>query len=247
MTNQQDYENRIVAFFDILGYKNFINDTQYDLKKRKHLFGIMEYISNIQFDNEKGILALKDIGKEVSVFSDSIVISYPTNYPGCVFCTLIDIIHIQNDLLGAGFLVRGGIDIGPVYHNSNIIFGPAMVLAYEIESKCAIYPRIIVSDRVLNYGYNNPTPQNTQAYEIEAINNLIRTDKDGLKFINNISQESEFDEGKYLDFILKTKNLIEVGLLTIFEPSVKQKYEWLKEYYNSVIDSFTEQYKYLKV
>ena len=47
-------------------------------------------------------------------------------------------------------LIRGAVTIGPLYHESGLIFGQGLVSAYDMESCVAKYPRIIVDDTVLN-------------------------------------------------------------------------------------------------
>jgi hypothetical protein len=42
-----------------------------------------------------------------------------------------------------GFWIRGGITIGELVHNNDVVFGPALNRAHELESKVAEYPRII--------------------------------------------------------------------------------------------------------
>ena len=52
--------------------------------------------------------------------------------------------------LAEGFLCRGGIVYGDVYYDltQNIIFGPAVNYAYKLESEIAIYPNIILEDKL---------------------------------------------------------------------------------------------------
>nr|WP_317187917.1 hypothetical protein [Acinetobacter gerneri] len=45
-------------------------------------------------------------------------------------------------------LLRGALTIGEIYHDENMVFGPAMVEAYELESKVAEFPRIILHDKI---------------------------------------------------------------------------------------------------
>ncbi|MCG8563685.1 MAG: hypothetical protein MI747_01235, partial [Desulfobacterales bacterium] len=45
-----------------------------------------------------------------------------------------------------GMMVRGGISVGKLIHEeAGALFGPAMNEAYALESKSAIYPRVIIS------------------------------------------------------------------------------------------------------
>ncbi|WP_295996248.1 hypothetical protein [Rugamonas sp.] len=61
--------------------------------------------------------------------------------------------QISSDWLSKGFLSRGGIASGKLLHRPNkdgaaIIFGPAFINAYKLESEVADFPRIIFSKEV---------------------------------------------------------------------------------------------------
>lgn len=74
---------------------------------------------------------------------------------------------------GVGWLVRGGITIGDFYIDDTIVWGPALLRAYELEDKLAIYPRIILDETV------------TSVLSISTIkNDFVRVDKDGFRFLN---------------------------------------------------------------
>ncbi len=53
-------------------------------------------------------------------------------------------------LLDLGVLVGGGVSFGPLYHDASVVFGPALVEAYHLESDCAKFPRVIGSDAVFS-------------------------------------------------------------------------------------------------
>lgn len=53
--------------------------------------------------------------------------------------------QLANLVIRKGFLLRGGITIGPLYHENGIVFGPALSEAYKLESEDAKYPRILAS------------------------------------------------------------------------------------------------------
>ncbi|PDZ55088.1 hypothetical protein CON15_23105 [Bacillus cereus] len=64
---------------------------------------------------------------------------------------LLVVVHIQLEMMRKGILMRGGLAVGLLCHNDNIVYGPAMVEAYELESKLAIYPRVVVKENDLKY------------------------------------------------------------------------------------------------
>ena len=102
----------------------------------------------------------------VTQFSDSFVISAPADNPAS--CNLLfralRLINVQF-FFGLGMLMRGGLSIGNLVHRrGGALFGPAMNEAYAIESKAAVYPRVVVSELVYElYSncllYTSPSPR----------------------------------------------------------------------------------------
>ena len=45
---------------------------------------------------------------------------------------------------------RFGYSFGQLYHENGVVFGEAMVDAYEVEHKHACHPRVLVSDRIID-------------------------------------------------------------------------------------------------
>jgi len=61
------------------------------------------------------------------------------------------IFFATHELLRVGFLIRGGVTVGGLYHNdAGVIFGPALIEAVAIEKK-ACYPRIICGDSLIDF------------------------------------------------------------------------------------------------
>lgn len=58
-----------------------------------------------------------------------------------------------------GILFRGGITYGKVVHTDKMLFGPAMNKAYSLESKTAVYPRIIIDNDVIKQIFKHKGPQ----------------------------------------------------------------------------------------
>jgi hypothetical protein len=50
--------------------------------------------------------------------------------------------------LQAGLLIRGGATIGKLYHANGISFGEAMIEAFRLETRTAIYPRVVLSPKI---------------------------------------------------------------------------------------------------
>lgn len=95
---------------------------------------------------------------ETSTFSDHIVASFPIPQGLEIPEELVIDMYLSlvQDMVGriavhalnVGLLVRGGLTIGNLYHSDGVVFGEAMVDAFRLESRVAVYPRVAVSSRI---------------------------------------------------------------------------------------------------
>ena len=89
----------------------------------------------------------------VTLFSDSVIITVSAERWWLhEFVELIA--DLQYFLLTQGVLIKGGIDIGNVFHNKDYVFGNGIVRAYIIECKISKYRRIVISDRAMKYAFD---------------------------------------------------------------------------------------------
>ncbi|WP_167631588.1 hypothetical protein [Mariprofundus ferrooxydans] len=194
-------------------------------------------------------------------FSDSIIrirnlqseenLAFPV---GHLFYELNDLLHIQMNLINHDVLVRGGIALGDVNASSNTrIYGPAFITAYDLESKFANYPRIIVSPDLINAVGTDVSIINenhSAEEERDYLRKLLAVGDDGLCFIDYLrAAESEFDNiESYPLFLEKHKSLIlKEGMAHKELSNVSSKYVWLATYHNRVIkelsDTFFDHYE----
>lgn len=186
-----EYTQRVVAFIDILGFKNLI-------KPQEKLQGIYDTFL-ILTSQHHGVWALENALKnpksshlpiipqgtaKLSVFSDNFLLSVPENNAQAILSLLIIVSGLQNSLLNSsGIACRGAIHCGELIHGEspyggNIIFGPAVIHAYELEQSVASYPRVVLSDAFIK------TLKNLELFSICLEKHLIKRDGDGLFFVN---------------------------------------------------------------
>ncbi len=240
--NDIHYETRYVAFLDLLGFKDMVDQSAKKQSILNKINKVLNYTYEVQHNNYDGFMSLVEFGKQVTTFSDSIVISYSTSTPGGGFHILMDLIYICIDLLDNGILVRGGVTVGQLIHDEQKCFGPAMNEAYTMESDEAIYPRILINKNVLDFDLENPGLANTVEQENKYLLGLIKTvpGNKNLFILDYLKQYNELDDiYAYLDFISNTRDFIIKNLSKFKENErVYKKYEWLKRYYNETIQSF---------
>jgi hypothetical protein len=153
-------EDRIVAFIDILGFKEMINDYEQN-KSCSTLLQDLENTLRVVISNtidkwkNKSITGFEIIGFEYKIFSDNICLSVPffnskSDFEFNLGVMLNIIKNFQFDLLAKNYLIRGGISIGSYYSNDNLIFSDGLIDAYILESKYAKYPRVLLDKKIIS-------------------------------------------------------------------------------------------------
>ena len=163
------YEEQFTAFIDFLGFSEVSKkaDDTSRLKVLDLLLSLSALRSEFAIQSapiESGGTSHRII-PAISTFSDHIVISYPleriardlgpsSNDSAVAFFILSGFNRLLRSIAAAalrlGFLIRGGATIGMLYHSRGVVFGEAMIEAFEIESRVALYPRVVVSPRITN-------------------------------------------------------------------------------------------------
>ncbi|MDR3570629.1 MAG: hypothetical protein P4L81_00290 [Candidatus Pacebacteria bacterium] len=162
------YTNRVVAFLDILGFKDLVYaNREADIAKALTLTKTAE---SAPFHNAPQM--------RLTAFSDSVVVSDEVGNGFGYVRILHFTSYLMWQLLEMGILTRGGVGHGCLHHESGIVFGPALIQAYELESKQAIYPRILVPDDIKAACIETEVAARGEQVRAWA-SSLFRTDFDG--------------------------------------------------------------------
>ncbi|WP_455914664.1 hypothetical protein [Pseudomonas syringae] len=131
------YEQRLVVFFDVMGWKAHVTEAGGDPVKVGQLSLIPRLLTH------STILQAAGAGDaRITSFSDCCVISLPYKKE-----TLAHVIYgLSTVFVGAalsGFLLRAGVTVGNIHHSQNVVFGPGLNTAHDLESH-GVYPRIVL-------------------------------------------------------------------------------------------------------
>lgn len=234
-----NYENRIVLFLDILGFKKIIEET---MDKENENFEKTSFL--IETINEMTKIAgitPKETTKNVTQFSDSIVISFKENDTKEIPKLFYNLQRLISNLLAREILCRGAISYGKLYHKDNLIFGPALVDAYETESQAALYPRIILDKSLLDIMEFHYSLENTHQYRkisFESdIDSYLKIDTDDKFYVDYFSGLVMFFEGEKLFNVYSKLRKLIINGLRHKNPSLNIKYSWMKNKYNKIPDT----------
>jgi hypothetical protein len=175
------YAEKFVAFIDILGFSVLVRESVTPAGR----IGLKQLLQALEHPNPAGpdqiiVGRIGDISKsghQMSYFSDSVAISTDPTEAG-LFHLVNHVERIALRLLKLGFLCRGGVTKGLLYHCDNIVVGPALVEAYDLEKNSAKTPRVIVADEITHtaFGYAEPVGS--------LFKGLLYKDEDGSRIVN---------------------------------------------------------------
>lgn len=198
-----------VAYLDILGFSNMVkSDCESPNNSEKYmdnLFEIYEHTRNLHDTNSE---------LDIIQFSDSTVLTMPFSKDKfSLFVKMIS--EFQYNLFCKGIICRGGIAYGKHFAKEGFLFSAGLINAYNIEREIARYPRIVVSNDLIELIYKN-----------------------GI-FVEDVQLLREYDNAFFVDFLENTDlNEAADKLKLILEKnkptntSVKEKQRWLSEYFD---------------
>ena len=156
MTKHIELSDYYVAYFDVLGYKEYFNKDEVIVQKFIDDFcsAIDDSISVINNMLSSDILKLAQMNIEHRIFSDNVLVCLKkensTLEPIRILTFLQTIIDIQRKfVLDHGILLRGGITVGPLHINELHLVGKVLIKVVSMEHVVK-YPFIAIDDVVVN-------------------------------------------------------------------------------------------------
>jgi hypothetical protein len=223
------YSERVVAFIDILGFSAIVANSITSPEQASSLVKILQQMAD-GARSDLNFAAGEDF--KVQTFSDCIVMSENASDYGLSHLVYA-VSGLARDLLAEGVLARGGIAKGRLYHSDGIVFGPALIVAYGLESTTAKYPRIVV-DR----GAHQHFKQIQANRDLVNEQNQLRYDDDGPVFVDFLAP---FRDDMSHASVLDAKNASRCRAAiqnqlneAIYDPNIYLKLRWLSIYWNSV-------------
>ncbi len=144
------YENRAVAFIDVLGFKTLVKDSAASAVALAQLQSLVDLLdATIPALNSGVSLSVpQTLHPNHLYISDCIILSAPLfvdvpnfkNYNGLEILVM-RVSQITHLFMAAGYLVRGGVSVGKVWHGTSNVVGPAYQEAY-LQETCTNMPRV---------------------------------------------------------------------------------------------------------
>lgn len=239
-TLQNGFEEKFVTFIDLLGFKEAI----LKITNQKELNEVKKKVISIQNNlAKKGDYQIK-----THSFSDCIV-RERSHFRGALFSEILSIGFGLGFILKDGHLVRGALTNGFHYSSKKILISPAFLRAYNLESREAIYPRVIIDPKMLaQYETRKDWGGDAHSHEEDKkyVYGLLRKDFDGYYFIDYLKvayrNSDEYGPEVLQDLLGIQKKLILQGLQNE-DTKIREKYKWLGRYQNETIKDYPDEWK----
>ncbi len=235
------YQDRIVAFLDVLGFQEKLIEFEQDAIAKKSEEGLEYLVSekvNEFINTVKDVIGLLDDGNfRYYLFSDNICITvdYIEN-PELLITVLFTINELFYSFAQKGYFLRGGIDIGKFVDEKQVALGVPLARAYLMESKDAVYPRILVSNNYYKLLEENLAQKKLSHFE-NLNSDLIINESCEFYYLNVFYHVvKKEDKAKYFSD-LKTKILENIEVNKKKE-KVYVKYSWLANEYNKFLSLY---------
>jgi hypothetical protein len=179
---------------------------------------------------------------DVKIYSDNALVCWsvregrgePIASEGPLGSSLLDAARFQFELTRRGFYTRGAITVGDIYMDEHLVFGPGLIDAYDLETKVAVHPRVVLSGGAVSlarqhlsmYALGSDSPHHW----------YILWGSDGRFFLNYLGWLFEDDREELIyQELLKHRD----GVVTNLEkyaarPAIWEKYRWLASYHDFI-------------
>lgn len=225
----------VTGFLDVLGFSNLSTMSGPEESQRT-----LEKIAAAIHDSRAYVreaFAAAEIADTarwaLKFFSDNLAVGFPVGEDAedadrVVRFALRCVQRYELQMALSGFFVRGALSLGHICLTDEIIFGPALVECYRLESKTSVVPRVIVGDAL-----RDAVSQAVRSDGCEFPDALdwICRDIDGWWFVNYL-QAAVGETGVHWESIERHKAAVLASLATNTRHDVLPKFGWACRYHN---------------
>lgn len=256
----QKYDDRVVAFIDILGFKDIIQRSKSDPEIIGRVFNALttetdklkeNYIAELNIPDLKG--SKGNFDEKNQTFSDCVVISVKNGSIEELGLLIYSVFNIARHLLISGYACRGGIAAGQLLHQrqgalNSVVFGPAFIEAYTLEETHADGPRIILKKELWQKIDNYRKNHSSRLADFFKVH--IKRAHDGPAYIDIFADftKNDFYCGEHdirSDVEEMRDNIISLLDTSLDRPKAFLKNAYLAELFNEAVSD--SQYGHLKI
>lgn len=240
----QAYGTRLTCFIDLLCFKRDVQQIETNPALLLSIDAVLRHIWKCKSDiDRKRSNAGSAADARMTSFSDCVVLSYvPT--PGAAFRALWDAAFLGHVMLRAGYLPRGAITIGRMYHDDVVVYGGALVEATDLEKHTVITPRILVADSVMVLVREDLVLRGEDGQESDYVRpseagphvHILGTQWSFLQKEREQEQAGELHGNGILQLFEELKAMLPERFRQAPDDRARQKLLWMRDYVNGALE-----------
>jgi hypothetical protein len=218
------YTEKYCAFIDMLGFRSLVEAADTSVEQRVALAEIVGVFRTTIGSHEA-------LGTRISHFSDSLIVSATRSDQG-LYALLSGCTWLAINLVQYAVLLRGGIAIGGIAHEPDILFGIAVNRAYAFD-RSGLPPRIGLDPNVVSDIDRSPT--------LSAHNFVTQDHRSGQPMLHFLREIECYDAKLVPGGISWNRHAADIAqIIRIYSNAdrphdVREKYVWLGEYWNRAV------------
>jgi len=241
------YQDRIVAFIDVLGFQEKLYEFENDAQTKKIEEGTEYLVSekvNEFINTFKSVTGLLDKDNfQYYLFSDNICITVDyVAKPEAIVSLLFTISELFYSFAQKGYFLRGGIEIGKFIDEKQIALGVPLAKAYMMESKDAVNPRILISEEYYKL-IKGALTENKLSYFENLSEDFLVNHNCEMHYLNVFCNILKKDDKAAFFSDIRLK-IIESLQLSNRKEKINTKYAWLAEEYNQFLELYISDFIY---
>ena len=222
----------IVVFIDSLGSRAAANheEAQDRLARISSALRRAHEVALVGLDNGPA-------GFDVVSFTDNLVVGYPIgphdDLESIYGAAITTSAMYQLALSLEGIFCRGGIGRGGLWMDDLLVFGPGLVSAYELESRHAVYPRVVLAPEVAALAQDHVHAYYGSDFEESPQGTYLCGDSDGFCIVSYLAAAELL--GDLRSIVALHADRVRSALSeNKREPRIHEKFVWAVHYHNFV-------------
>lgn len=232
---EREYKECYIAFLDLLGFKDLIDNEKTTCEDIAELFDEIRIEYPVTIEEEKRHLMDFDALKQ-KIMSDTICLYVDSSITNSLAGLISTCDYLQVRLLRrkTPILIRGAIIKGKIYAKGDITFGPGVSKAYLMEEKTAKYPRIILTKNLIDEWKTH------DFYGKDYVDTYTFRDSDAFYAVDYLYLFYGLDRG--LTTWSKFARFVRNKLDTETNPSIREKYLYIERDIPRAMSKYKENY-----
>lgn len=238
-SRESTYAESLICWIDMLGFSVWINNTRQKNEKdsrenvtmlRNLFVGAAKLMTpwkdkTYRMIDGMGLAGVTKVNYRYTHFSDTVVISTSDKSADGAVWLCERALELAVYLTQNKMPFRGAIVQGELYHSHSNVFGPAVIDAHNLETKCANYPRIIIE------------PELAAIFDKWGVSDrYLMQDSDLIYYIDYIGKVwgNDIDVSNVEECLKTLKCIYEMSIegKKNADVSVAMKYNWLAKKYD---------------